>query len=327
MRPTRRPGLLAAWLTPVFMGLTPIFGKAAMLTGVDPFAVAGWRTLLAAAFLWIVYAIGFRRYLFIFPAGLLGTLIVGVINGLGSLLFYNGLILLDASLAQLLYMLYFVFVMLLTRIYGHAISRMSFFRALLALGAVALLAGGGPASANWRGVAMMLGSALMYALHLVLSQRVMYEMPAPTMTVYALTAMALTVTIAWFIHGRGPGVVAQPLPPRSWAFLLGLTTVTVLSRLTLFAGVKQLGGVQVVLLNVSELLVALLSAFIFFGDRLSLVQWLGAILLLCSMVLSQWDERLSARVYRPLLTPRAPSQTPTFTGFVPAALRQRKPKS
>jgi drug/metabolite transporter (DMT)-like permease len=224
-------------------------------------------------------------------------------------------------------MLYFVFVVLLTRIYGHTISRMSFIRALLALGAVALLAGGGPASANWRGVAMMLGSALMYALHVVLSQRVMYEMPAPTMTVYALTAMALTVSVAWFIHGRGLGVVVEPVSPRSWTFLLGLTAVTVLSRLTLFAGVKQLGGVQVVLLNVAELLVGLLSAFLFFGDRLSLVQWLGAILLLSSMVLSQWDERLSAKVYRPLLTPRAPSQSPTFTGFVPTALRQQEPRS
>ena len=41
---------------------------------------------------------------------------------------------------------------------------------------------------------MMIGAALMYALHVVLSQRAMYEMPAPTMSIYALTAMAVTST-------------------------------------------------------------------------------------------------------------------------------------
>jgi drug/metabolite transporter (DMT)-like permease len=269
----------------------------------------------------MVYAVAFRRYLYIFPAGLLGTLVVGVVNGLGSLLFYNGLTLLDASVAQLLYMLYFVFAMMVTCIYGQTVSRVSSIRAFLALGAIVLLTGGVIAAHSWRGVAMMIGAALLYGLHVVLSQRVMYEMPAPTMTIYALTAMALTVCVAWVIHGRGPSVVLEPISYRGWGFLLGLTSVTVLSRLTLFAGVKQLGGVQVALLNVAELLVALLSAFFFFGDRLTLTQWAGASLLLVSMLLSQWDDGLPARMYRPLLTPRVEGQSPTFSGFMPPGFR------
>jgi drug/metabolite transporter (DMT)-like permease len=313
--------MVAAWLTPVFMGLTPIFGKAATLAGVDPFSVAGWRTLLAALLLWGIYLIAFRRYLFIFPAGLLGTFLVGLANGLGSLLFYNGLTLLDASLAQLLYMLYFVFAMLLTRLYGQPISRLSRFRALLAVGAVVLLTGGTGLAMNWRGVAFMIGAALMYAVHVVLSQRVMYEMPAPTMTIYAMTAMALTVTVAWLIHGRGPRIVLEPIGREAWFLILGLTTVTALSRLTLFAGVKELGGVQAILLNVAELFVALISAIVIFGDYLTILQWLGAALLIISMLLSQADSGLDKGLYRPLLLARLKVETPAFTGFTPYAFR------
>lgn len=322
-----RNGLIAAWLTPFFMGLTPIFGKAATLAGVGPFSVAGWRTVLAALLLWIVYLIAFRRYLFIFPAGLFGTFVVGTVNGLGSLLFYNGLTLLDASLAYMLYMLYFAFAMLLTRIYGQTISPVSRLRALLALIAVVLLTSGMTDSLNWRGVAMMIGAALMYALHVILSQRVMYEMPAPTMTIYALTAMAVTVSVAWMIYGQGPAVVLEPVSRMGWLYLAGLTIVTALSRLTLFAGVKQLGSVQVALLNVAELFVALLFAFLIFGDRLSLLQWAGAGLLVVSMGLSQWDRDLAIKAYRPLVPPRLKAQTPTLSGFTPFGLRLSRRES
>lgn len=52
--------------------------------------------------LWLLFAIFARKYLYIYPAGLLGCIVVGVVNGIGSLFFYSGLGLLDASLVQLL---------------------------------------------------------------------------------------------------------------------------------------------------------------------------------------------------------------------------------
>lgn len=288
----RQKGIIGAWLTPVLMGLTPYFGKAATLAGANPFAVAAIRTALAAALVWVVYTIAARRFLYIFPAGLLGTTGVGVVNGLGSLLFYNGLTLLDASLAQLLYMLYFVFVMFISWIYyRQRISRINIFRAMLAIAAVVLLTGASASDVNWLGVGMMLGAGFLYALHVVLSQRVMFEMPAETMTIYSLTAMAVTVIVAWLIHGRGPAVVLEPIAPLAWRHILGLTLVTAASRLALFSGVKHLGGIQVVLLNVAELFVALLMAFLFFGDKLVPVQWVGAGLLILSLSLSQWPRR------------------------------------
>jgi drug/metabolite transporter (DMT)-like permease len=298
--------MFAALLTPIFMGLAPVFGKLAIWSGLDAYTLAALRTCLAAALLWIVYLIFFRKFTYIFPAGLLGTFVVGTINGLGSLLFYNGLLLLDdASLVQLLNMTYVIFAILLTRLNGSPISRMSIFRAILALIAVYLLSTGGESSGSihWIGVGLMLGGAFMYALHVVLSQRVMFEMPAPTMALYALTFMGLTVLIARLVVGNfAVGLSWSPVRASGWWFILGLTAVTALSRVTLFAGVRNLGGLQTILLNMAEIGVTLLAAAIWLDERLTVIQWVGVAVMMLSVVLSRWDTRVS-EVYRRMPRP------------------------
>lgn len=295
--------MVAALLTPLFMGMAPVFGKLAIRSGIDPYTLTALRTCLAALLLWVIYLLFFRQFVYIFMAGLIGTIAVGVVNGLGSLLYYNGLLLLDdASLAQLLNMLYVIFVMLLTRIYGQRVSAMSILRAVLALIAVYLLTGVKGASGNihWTGVGLMIGGAFMYALHVVLSQRVMFEMPAPTMTLYALTWMGVTVLLARLAYGGVFALPWQPAVPQGWWFILGLTTVTALSRVTLFAGVRNLGSLQTILLNVAEIGVTLLAAFTWLGERMVLQQWLGVAVLLVSVLLSRWDVKAEDAVYRPL---------------------------
>jgi drug/metabolite transporter (DMT)-like permease len=287
---TRRNGLIAAWLTPLLMGLAPILGKGAYRVGVDPFTLAALRTLFAALLLWVLYSLAFRQYLFIFPAGLFGTALVGITNGVGSLLFYNGLLLLDASVAQLLFMLYVIFGMLLTRLYGHAISRLNLLRAGMATLAVYLLTGGLSGHMALLGVGLVVGGAFMYALHVLLSQRVMYEMPAPTMALYAMTFMGLTLGFTQLVYGYYISPAGYtPVNLAGWELIGGLAVVTGLSRITLFAGVKNLGGLAAILLNVAEVAVTLVAALALLGEYMSPVQWMGAGVMLLSMGLSYFD--------------------------------------
>ena len=74
------------------------------------------------------------------------------------------------------------------------------------------------------------------------------------------------------------------MPPTAgaWQAVLLLTLVTMISRLSLFMGVKRLGGVQAALIGLSELLVTVLCALVLLGETLSGVQWLGAALLATS---------------------------------------------
>lgn len=304
----RARGMAAALLTPVMMGMAPIFGKLALRSGVDPYTLTALRTCLAALALWVVFALFYRRYIYIFPAGLIGTIAVGAINGLGSLLYYNGLLLLDnASLAQLLNMLYVLFVMVLTRVYGHQVSKLSLLRVGLALVAVYLLVAYGQEYSrpplHWAGVGLLIGAAFAYALHAYLSQRVMYEMPAPTMALYALTWMGTTVLLARLVYGALFPLRWEPAVPSGWWFVAGLTVVTALGRVTLFAGVRNLGSLQTLLLNVGELGVTLLAAFVWLGERMTPIQWAGMGVLVLSMMLSRWDGQVRDDVYRPLPHP------------------------
>ena len=288
-------GISAALLAAVVLGLAPIFGKQAILAGTPPLSVVALRTVAAAAGLWLFFGLARRKYLYIYPVGLLGCLAAGTINGLGSLMYYSGLGRLDASLAQLLYTLYPIVLTLFARLQGHTISGLTLFRMALALAAVFLLTHQGGGAADWLGAALMLGAGFMYAAHLVVSQRVLYDVPAPTVALYNLTAMAVTVSVGYWLAG------APALPPTTgaWQAVALLTLVTVISRLSLFMGVKRLGGVQAALIGLSELLVTVLCALVLLGESLTPVQWLGAALLAASVLLVARERQLAPPPARP----------------------------
>ncbi|HEX2906041.1 MAG TPA: DMT family transporter [Phototrophicaceae bacterium] len=265
-------GIATAFMTPLFLGMAPIFGKLAINAGADPFTVAAWRTVIAVIFLWGMYALFARRYIYIYPAGLLGCVVIGTVNGIGSLFYYSGLGLLDASLSQLLNGMYLIFVVLLSRIGGERLDRRLTLRVLIALLALLILTGFGSKPVNWLGVGLMLANALMFAGTVILSQYVLYEMPAPTVTLYTVSTMGVLVTMVWIAVGKPltPQTLEVALPP---IIILGLTTA--LSRISLFSGVKLLGSLQTAILALAEIGVALALAFFILGDRLTPPQVIG----------------------------------------------------
>jgi len=144
-------GLTAALLSPLFLGMAPVLGKFALLGGSDPFTVAATRTVVAAVFLWVAYLLFGRRWIYIYPAGLLGCVVVGTVNGIGSLFYYNGLHYLSASVVQLLNATYLIFVVVLARLGGQPLTRRTVMRSTLALIAVGLLTGGIAGGISWIG--------------------------------------------------------------------------------------------------------------------------------------------------------------------------------
>ncbi len=277
------------FLSPFFLGVAPLFGKLAYRAGADPFTVAASRTVIAALILWALYLIFWRQYIYIYPAGLLGCVVVGTVNGIGSLMYYAGLNLLDASLAQLLNGMYIVFAALLVRFGGQQITWRTKLRITLTLLALILLTGAGLGGVNWLGVGLMLGNALMFAGTVVLSQRVLFEMPARTVTLYSISTMAVVVTMMRMGYGlyataREVDTVGALGP------IVALAISTALARLTMFIGVKKLGSLQTALINMMEIGVALLLAFAFLGERLTSIQWVGVGFLVASILLMRHEE-------------------------------------
>ena len=295
MSPSRnqRNGIRAALLSALVLGTTPILGKQAYLAGMDAYSLTALRTLAAALVLWGIFLSSKRRrkFIFIYPAGLLISFAAGALNGFSSLLYYNGLTRIDAGVGQMLYALYPLFVVVVRRLDGQAISNWTKVRLAMALIAVALLVQVGSGQIDPVGAGLMLGAGFMYALHLAVSQRVLYEMPPQTVALYVLTAMTAVVWVAFLIHGIGDVTVAG-LPP-----MFALGAITVFSRLMMFMGVKQLGSVQTALLGVTEILVAVFLAIVLLGEQLVLRQWIGAVILVCSLLLMLFEPGMGLNIF------------------------------
>jgi drug/metabolite transporter (DMT)-like permease len=307
---TERSGIAAALGAAVFLGLTPVLGKIALALGVAPLAVVAWRTGLATLLLLIPIALLQRRYLYIFPAGLLGCGLAGLLNGAGSILFYMALQRLEASVGQLLFSLYPFFVALWMIVDGQTPSRLTFARIALAIGGVLLLTTFQARPSDPVGILMMLGAAALYALHLPINQRVLYEVPPPTVTLYTLIAMTAVVVPAFVVFGRGTMIT-----PTAWYPILGLTLVTLLSRLSLFLGVKQIGGMQTAVLGLAEILVTVSFSGLWLHETLSALQWVGAATLVSSLLLVRFEHPAPRRAdmkgwFAWIRPPRLPRDAP-----------------
>jgi drug/metabolite transporter (DMT)-like permease len=281
-------GIIAALSSAFFLGLTPVFGKLAINFGFSPLAVVAFRTSMAALLVLIIVILFFRPYLYIFPVGLLGCILAGLINGLGSILYYTALNRLSASLGQMLYSFYPFFVAIWLIFDKQSLSPLSLFRIALATVAVLLLTALPSNKTDLVGAVMMLGAAALYALHLPINQRVLYEVPAPTVTLYTLLAMSAVVVPAYLLFDH-------QLPPLNtpWWPVFGLTLVTSLSRFALFLGIKHIGGMQTALLGLAELLIAILFSYIWLHENLLPTQWLGAVGLCISLLLVKFEKPTS----------------------------------
>lgn len=281
MRAAHRSELATLILYPLFLGMAPVLGKMALIGAADPFTVAALRTAASAIILWVVYLIFWRPFIYIYPAGLLGCVVIGTVNGIGSLFYYNGLSYLSASVAQLLNATYLIFVLVLAIAAGQPLSQRTIIRASLAFVAVLLITQGVRGEFSWLGAGLMIGNAILFAGTFILSQRVLYEMPSRTVALYVMTTMAVVVVIARIVYRQE---WIAPAPEALWPIVaLGVTTA--LSRLTMFASVKRLGSLQTVLVGITETAVSLILAHILLGDSLTLMQWTGVAIFLFSALL------------------------------------------
>jgi drug/metabolite transporter (DMT)-like permease len=285
MQRGRETGIAAALSSAFFLGLCPVFGKLSILAGFSPLAVVALRTLVAALLVLVIVLIFYRKQLYIFPVGLLGCLLAGAINGLGSILYYMALDRLSASLGQILYSLYPFFVAIWLLFDDQKVGRFTIFRIGLATVAVVLLTYLPMHHADPVGVVMMLGAAAMYALHLPINQRVLYEAPAPTVTLYTLLSMCAIVIPAYLIFDH-----QIPSTRLNWTPLMGLSLMTGLSRLALFLGIKRIGGMQTAILGLAELIVTIFFSHLWLHDQLLWTQWLGAAVLALSLLLVKFEK-------------------------------------
>lgn len=280
-------GIQSGLLASLLLGWAPILGKFAYQANVDPLTLAALRTLVAAVFLWIVYGLFWRKRILLRWREALNCLIVGVINGIGSLFYYGGLDRLDASRAALLGALVPVWVVIFLSASGQTIRRLTLIRLGGSLVGAMLVTSPWAMNrlADYLGAMLMVVSAAVNGWYLVMGQWVLSDAPARSATLYIITGMAITVALARIVGGGAVDPISAPGLEAIVA--LGLTTA--LSRLAMFLSLEKLGSVQTAIISLTEMAVSLTLAFVFLGDRLTTLQWAGAVLLLGGGVFARLD--------------------------------------
>ncbi len=280
-------GITSGLLSSFLLGWAPILGKFAYQANVTPMTLAALRTVVAAVFLWGVYGLFWRERIFLSWSNILSCMMVGMINGIGSLFYYNGLSRLDASRASLLGNLYPLWVVIFLMASGQPIMRLTLLRLGISLvGAVMVTAPSTLVSVkDFLGVMLMIASAAINGWYMVMGQWVLSDVPAQSGTLYIITGMALTVAVARLMTG----MPMSPISVSGWLAIVVLGLTTALARMAMFFSLEKLGGVQTAIIGLTELAVSLTMAFIFLNDRLTLWQWIGAALLLGGSMFARLD--------------------------------------
>jgi drug/metabolite transporter (DMT)-like permease len=256
-----------------------IFGKVAYAQGIPLDSLLFLRFAIAGAVMagWMLIT---RQA---WPRGrsLAGLALMGGVGYVGqSWCYFSALSHASAGLTALLLYLFPVIVTVL-----HAVLARRMLRPLRAAAVLVALAGtaltiGGNVEGQALGVAFGIAAALIYALYIIVGERVTAGIGAiPAATVIML---ASAVSSALIVLGRG---FAAPVTPTGWVAVLAIALVcTVVAITAFFAGLSRLGAPDASTLSTLEPLATIVLAAVFLGERISFTQMLGGTIILAAAI-------------------------------------------
>ena len=273
--------LLAIASTVVFSLVTPL-GKAALDGGFHPTAILSLRFGLASLLLALTMAWTAPKTLRTDRRGVLVAGFAGILNGLGAVGFFWSLRRLDSSVATMLFALSPLFVLGALTLRGEKFTYKQWMRLGLGLLGVYLLIGPG-GQVDFAGVLLVLGGVMGFTLEITLVQWFLPNYDTRTVTLYVLAGMWLSITGLWLAQG----LPWTPPGWQGWAMLLVISVIsTFFGWWAMFRAIQTIGSGQYALLLPVETLLAILWSFLFLGERLLPLQFVGGGLILVSAMLA-----------------------------------------
>lgn len=196
--------------------------------------------------------------------------------------YFSSLAYINGSIAAMIYAVSPIVVLVLLAFRGERFTARNSIRLAFGLVGVYLLIGPG-GQVNLVGAALAAVSVFTVPIQLVIIQWYLKDYDSRTVTLYMVVTMMLISTSYWWATD---GTI-QNVDWVGWSLILALALVaTYIARLLMMAAVRRVGSGQVGLLAPLETLLTVIWSFIFLGERLSLIQWLGSLLVLVSAALA-----------------------------------------
>jgi drug/metabolite transporter (DMT)-like permease len=277
-------------------GTLAIFAKLGYAAGLGTEQTLAFRFLLAAigmlALAMLIgqnpLRLGRRRLLTLFG---LGTI---VYTG-QSLSYFIALRSLPASLVVLIAYIYPSLVVLAGWLFLHrSVSAWHGVALAASFAGVAMLVGGAEFQLSWAlawPLFLAIASPTIYTGYILIGERVMSSVPAVAASAVIMSGAALAFCLLAALNRE----LALPRNSSGWAVGVGIALVPTMVAISLFmAGLPRVGAARAALLSTWEPVVTVLLAVVILGDRLSLVQVLGGVLVIVAVIVVQ-----GAHLWRP----------------------------
>jgi drug/metabolite transporter (DMT)-like permease len=146
-----------------------------------------------------------------------------------------------------------------------------------------MLVGGAHFQLAWA-LVLAVASPVIYTAYILVGERVMGSVPALAASAVIITGAAIAFCVLAAIGNE----LALPRTAGGWAVVIALAVFPTMFAISLFlAGLPRVGASRAALLSTWEPVVTVALAVIVLGDRLSLAQVLGGVLVLTAVVVVQ----------------------------------------
>jgi len=261
-------------------GAMAIFVRAAYASGIDTTTLLFLRFAIAAVCLGVVMVA--RRVPL--PRGryFVAAILMGAAGyALQSFCFFSALHYASAGLVALLLYLYPAIVTVLAALFlNEKMTRIKLIALSLALtGSVLTI---GPAGdAKPLGILLGVAAAVIYAIYITVGTRVLKQIsPLQSATVVAASA-AVVFGMVTMVKGA-----VLPASTQGWGAVVAIALIsTVVAVLTFFAGLERIGPVNASTLSTVEPIVTLVLAWLFLGEQIAPIRFIGGAMILSAVVL------------------------------------------
>jgi drug/metabolite transporter (DMT)-like permease len=280
-----RRGIALCLLSAVGFGVMVVFAKEAYKNDVSVLTLLSLRFTIAAGAFWMIVAVRRPRAAAPPRRTVLAGFALGAVGyAAQSGGYFGALTRIDASLTALLLYIYPALVFLGAMVLGRdrGDRRRMIALVLATGGAVLVLAGSGTGELDALGVALGLGSAVAYAIYILVAHGVTRGIDPFQLSALIATGAATTLWIAGLVSGS----IDLGFEPAGWAWLAGLALLcTVVAISAFLAGLPKIGPSTAAIVSTVEPIVSVAMAMLWFGERLGAVQIAGGVLVLAAVVL------------------------------------------
>lgn len=283
MRNTFWLGIFYIFLSAVAFGVMPILAKYAYEGGVNVISLLSLRFLFAALLFFVFLKASGQKWA-VQRGQLAALFVLGAVCYMAqSMLYFTAVKYIPASLVALLLYTFPVFVAVLAYLFEGEKITLSIANAIgLSLIGLLLVLGTSFQKVNVLGIGLALGAAVVYSVYIIIGNRVVRGVPplVTSMFVAIFASMSLLVT------GLFSGELSFSFSTKSWLAIAGISLIsTVLAMLTFFKGLEYIGSTRASIFSMVEPLVTFIFSALLFGERFTLVQGMGGLIVLTGAAL------------------------------------------